>query len=242
MHLRRLIVLITNARNIIGRPRSCNRIALRHRAGFLDQRQRPSVDQKKKPKSRRCPAPPRGCRVKRCKTRSLYDVKISGHGSTRDRHGQTLLSDATYKARKYRNQPALAAGDRRPPRKRQRRIRPREPHPTLPFEPSSHGLLASNRSSGAICPRLARDASKWWSQTGSNRRHPACKAGALPAELWPHLGATNQRMVGPGRLELPTSRLSGVRSNHLSYGPSGLRQKLRCQVRKRTLTRKIRRL
>ena len=28
-------------------------------------------------------------------------------------------------------------------------------------------------------------------------------------------------MVGPGRLELPTSRLSGVRSNHLSYGPSG---------------------
>lgn len=26
-------------------------------------------------------------------------------------------------------------------------------------------------------------------------------------------------MVGPGRLELPTSRLSGVRSNHLSYGP-----------------------
>ena len=26
-------------------------------------------------------------------------------------------------------------------------------------------------------------------------------------------------MVGLGRLELPTSRLSGVRSNHLSYGP-----------------------
>ena len=28
---------------------------------------------------------------------------------------------------------------------------------------------------------------KWWSQAGSNRRPPACKAGALPAELWPHL-------------------------------------------------------
>ena len=25
----------------------------------------------------------------------------------------------------------------------------------------------------------------WWSQPGSNRRPPACKAGALPAELWP---------------------------------------------------------
>ena len=28
----------------------------------------------------------------------------------------------------------------------------------------------------------------WWSQTGSNRRPPACKAGALPAELWPPSG------------------------------------------------------
>ncbi len=36
----------------------------------------------------------------------------------------------------------------------------------------------------------------------------------------PIMGTTNRkRMVGPGRLELPTSRLSGVRSNHLSYGP-----------------------
>jgi hypothetical protein len=29
----------------------------------------------------------------------------------------------------------------------------------------------------------------WWSQTGSNRRPPACKAGALPAELWPLRGS-----------------------------------------------------
>ena len=28
---------------------------------------------------------------------------------------------------------------------------------------------------------------KWWSQAGSNRRPPACKAGALPAELWPRV-------------------------------------------------------
>ena len=26
----------------------------------------------------------------------------------------------------------------------------------------------------------------WWSWTGSNRRPPACKAGALPIELQPH--------------------------------------------------------
>src|SRR4051812_9784956 len=62
----------------------------------------------------------------------------------------------------------------------------------------------------------------WWSQTGSNRRPHACKARALPAELWPR---TRRRMlslikvVGLGRLELPTSRLSSARSNQLSYKP-----------------------
>ena len=61
----------------------------------------------------------------------------------------------------------------------------------------------------------------WWSRTGSNRRPPACKAGALPTELRPLTALTkpSPEVVGPGRLELPTSRLSGVRSNHLSYGP-----------------------
>ena len=55
----------------------------------------------------------------------------------------------------------------------------------------------------------------WWSLTESNRRHPACKAGALPAELRPH----RDELVGLGRLELPTSRLSSARSNQLSYKP-----------------------
>ena len=32
----------------------------------------------------------------------------------------------------------------------------------------------------------------WWSQTGSNRRPPACKAGALPTELWPLRGAVSR--------------------------------------------------
>jgi hypothetical protein len=59
----------------------------------------------------------------------------------------------------------------------------------------------------------------WWRQSGSNRRPPACKAGALPAELCP-LHFLPSIMVGLGRLELPTSPLSGVRSNHLSYRPA----------------------
>ena len=33
--------------------------------------------------------------------------------------------------------------------------------------------------------QLAATSKFWWSQAGSNRRPPACKAGALPAELWP---------------------------------------------------------
>ena len=35
----------------------------------------------------------------------------------------------------------------------------------------------------------------WWSQTGSNRRPHACKARALPAELWPR---TRRRMLYVG--------------------------------------------
>jgi hypothetical protein len=97
-------------------------------------------------------------------------------------------------------------------------------------------------------PSLAGTANEgWWSQTGSNRRPHACKARALPAELWPRNQKTNafdalafadataqqpsfkracraeaaeqRRLVGLGRLELPTSRLSSARSNQLSYKP-----------------------
>ena len=70
---------------------------------------------------------------------------------------------------------------------------------------------------------------QWWSRSGSNRRPEACKATALPTELRPRVSissigaspcaAWQQRMVGPERVERSTSRLSGVRSNHLSYEP-----------------------
>jgi hypothetical protein len=125
----------------------------------------------------------------------------------------------------------------------------------------------------------------WWSQTGSNRRPPACKAGALPTELWPRRRLTEpttrgrpgfeatpggspkahrargrdgdrrdplsprivqalmgrscrpqmrslavRKLVGLGRLERPTSPLSGVRSNHLSYRPESLRPRAPARV------------
>src|SRR5260221_6705106 len=114
------------------------------------------------------------------------------------------------------------------------------------------GLRRGSLRNDRACPAEAGAACEgWWSQTGSNRRPHACKARALPAELWPRTrrrmllvarlctlafaGATAQqpsfkracraeaaeqrRLVGLGRLELPTSRLSSARSNQLSYKP-----------------------
>jgi hypothetical protein len=67
----------------------------------------------------------------------------------------------------------------------------------------------------------------WWSLSGSNRRPPACKAGALPAELRPQ--DTLGIMVGLGGLEPPASPLSGVRSNHLSYRPMRMNPRTRAK-------------
>ena len=55
-------------------------------------------------------------------------------------------------------------------------------HPTTPRVVAPRRLSRGRISSGIGSKRV-----KWWSQAGSNRRPPACKAGALPAELWPHI-------------------------------------------------------
>jgi hypothetical protein len=49
---------------------------------------------------------------------------------------------------------------------------------------------------------------------------PACHGKALLAVRIVWIGRRLEA-VGQGRVELPTSRLSGVRSNHLSYWPDG---------------------
>ena len=96
--------------------------------------------------------------------------------------------------------------------------------------------------------------SAWWSRSGSNRRPPACKAGALPIELQPRFSSADRRpdppagrypgargsLVGLGRLELPTSRLSGVRSNQLSYRPVAPIAPLRLKEPNRPLSRDAR--
>lgn len=49
----------------------------------------------------------------------------------------------------------------------------------------------------------------WWRMTGSNRRPPACKAGALPAELIPQSHTTHTPEVSPDQLTRQDSGGSG---------------------------------
>ena len=76
-----------------------------------------------------------------------------------------------------------------------------------------------------------------WRRRDSNPRPSACKADALPVELRPPVGSlpaehhalpaklhprgarSGQGRMGVRRVELRTSRLSGGRSDHLSYTP-----------------------
>ena len=71
------------------------------------------------------------------------------------------------------------------------------------------------------CTPLSRCSWRW---RDSNPWPPACKAGALPTELHPHrvffiYFSSFFWWLGLSGLEPPTSRLSGVRSNRLSYKP-----------------------
>jgi hypothetical protein len=68
----------------------------------------------------------------------------------------------------------------------------------------------------SLTPDISRERRRgsWWSQTGSNRRPHACKARALPTELWPHLGgprgdADSAMDGGPGTTR--TSDLTLIR-------------------------------
>ena len=78
---------------------------------------------------------------------------------------------------------------------------------------------------------------RWWD---SNSWPPACKAGALPTELHPHLKKISlPKLMGLNGLEPSTSRLSGVRSNQLSYKPISIWQPptLPCRLQHSTIGR-----
>ena len=80
----------------------------------------------------------------------------------------------------------------------------------------SQAILASTTKQPFSKAALVLSKGVWWRMTGSNRRPPACKAGALPAELIPRV---MDGMVGLVGLEPTTPALSRRCSNQLSYRP-----------------------
>jgi hypothetical protein len=68
---------------------------------------------------------------------------------------------------------------------------------TSPEETNSLWRIANEASTRGATRPFATPYSPdpcWWSQTGSNRRPHACKARALPTELWPLEGSTPWRV------------------------------------------------
>ena len=66
--------------------------------------------------------------------------------------------------------------------------------PDKPFNSRCHSPKR-NPASETCNPRsLQRLLDFWWSQTGSNRRPHACKARALPTELWPRRETTRRAL------------------------------------------------
>ena len=59
------------------------------------------------------------------------------------------------------------------------------------IEPGTSSLSGTRSNQLSYTPATPETAPpRWWRQPGSNRRHPACKAGALPTELCPRNGAS----------------------------------------------------
>ena len=56
------------------------------------------------------------------------------------------------------------------------------------------------------------DSGNWWRWTGSNRRHLACKANALPTELHPQFG-------GPKGNRTPADGVTSRYTNRYTMGP-----------------------
>ena len=65
----------------------------------------------------------------------------------------------------------------------------KEQQPSFDDKPKcpAPSCLLADRLDPLVCTEQPTKTSiTWWRMTGSNRRPPACKAGALPAELIPH--------------------------------------------------------
>ena len=97
------------------------------------------------------------------------------------------------------------------------------------IEPSTSPLSGVRSSHLSYGPRCCQH---WWSWSGSNRRPPECKSGALPAELQPLFGpaarSSSRNQPLPSRFIIEASWIQGPRisnpqplSDSLPYALSG---------------------
>ena len=84
------------------------------------------------------------------------------------------------------------------------------------IEPGTSSLSGTRSNQLSYTPasgcRPPRPPEGWWRQPGSNRRHPACKAGALPTELCPRRGTSL------------STRVQALFGRAASCGPGGVRE------------------
>ena len=84
------------------------------------------------------------------------------------------------------------------------------------IEPGTSSLSGTRSNQLSYTPasgdRPHRPPRGWWRQPGSNRRHPACKAGALPTELCPRRGTSL------------STRVQALFGRAASCGPGGGRE------------------
>ena len=99
------------------------------------------------------------------------------------------------------------------------------------IEPSTSPLSGVRSSHLSYGPRCF-PSQHWWSWSGSNRRPPECKSGALPAELQPLFGpaapSSSRNQPRPSRFIIEASWIQGPRisnpqplSDSLPYALSG---------------------
>ena len=168
--------------------------------------------------STRCPCFPRpppattaairdGCDGRRRKTVPATTYKVGPPASDRAGGPHTHANDVLARRRKRPQRRAKTSTCRCPP--------PGTPDLRLSCRRSGH-LVTTSR-----CPRNTPGAAT--QKKGGAGRTGSCRlqaAGSVPGPRGPAApGRSRQVLVGLGRLERPTSRLSGVRSNQLSYRP-----------------------
>ena len=157
---------------------------------------------------------------------SLFAIVKDPAGASPTVAGPTRSGGGAARRAKPDNIPIPAAGPARSGGGAARRAKPDNiPIPAAGPARSGGGAARRAKPDNIPIPAAGTSAKRWWRQTESNRRPQACKASALPIELCPLRSNQHPQrrpsdgLVGLGRFELPTSRLSSARSNQLSYKP-----------------------